>query len=380
MEILKYSEDHNRFRNRLRKLLEIEVAPHIDQWDKELLIPKPVWQKMGQEGFLCMSVAPEYGGQGLDFLYSVIVIEEVARINYFSFFIHLHSDIVVPYIDSYASHELKKKYLPGCVSGDIITAVAMTEPGAGSDLASIATTAVEEGDEIVLNGSKTFISNGVNCDLVVVAARNPQEENPYSAISLYLVEAGIPGFKKGKQLAKMGMHSQDTAELFFTNCRIPAKNILGQKGGGFLMLMEKLQQERLICAVGGIWSAKSILDYTLDYFKSRIGEEKSIARSQAAQFAFAEMSTQVSLGQTFVDNLVVRHMEKEQVVTETCMAKYWTTDLAKDIAGRCIDLLGDFGAMESCPVAKVYKDIRVMPIFAGTNEIMKGIIAKSLGF
>ena len=253
----------------------------------------------------------------------------------------------------------------------------MTEPNAGSDLSAMATIAQEAGDEFILDGTKTFISNGINCDLVVVAARDPGVDNPHKAISLFLVEADRPGFKKGRPLDKMGLHSQDTAELFFNECRIPRQNLLGQKGQGFLMLMEKLQQERLVCAIGGISAAKFIFNYTLEYWKQAKG--KTPGTSQAAQFAFAEMATQIQLGTTFVEDLVARHMAKEPLMIQSSMAKYWTTDLAKRMGDQCLDLVGEFALMESCPLVKAYKDVRVMSIFAGTNEIMKGIIARSLG-
>ena len=263
MEILEYTEDHINFRKRLRDFLEKEVTPYADDWEEAGIVPKTTWQKMGQAGFLCTEVSAEYGGLGGDFLYSVIVIEELSRTSQNGLVAPLHSDIVVPYITSYAADDLKKKYLPGCVSGDIITAVAMTEPGAGSDLAGISTSAVEESDEVVLNGSKTFISNGIIADLVVVAARDPEVADPYQAISLYVVESDTPGFEKGRRLKKMGLWSQDTAELFFSKCRIPKTNRLGKKGDGFLMLMEKLQQERLVCCMGGVVAAERILEYTM---------------------------------------------------------------------------------------------------------------------
>ncbi len=234
MQILPYKKEHHEFRKRLREFCKKEVIPNIPMWEQQKLVPKEVWQHMGRSGFLCPTVDKRYGGLGGDFLYSVILAEEIAYTNHSGLFASLHSDVVVPYIVSYGSEEIKQKYLPGCVKGDIITAVAMTEPDAGSDLSSIKTIAQDQGDYFVLNGSKTFISNGINCDLVVVAARDPDIEDPYKAMSLYLVEDGTEGFNKGNKLDKMGMHSQDTAELFFVNCKIPKKNILGQKTMVFL--------------------------------------------------------------------------------------------------------------------------------------------------
>jgi acyl-CoA dehydrogenase len=333
---------------------------------------------MGQEGFLCPCVSPEYGGMGGDFLYSVIGIEEMMRTNHSGLFSELHSDVVVPYIETYGSEEQKKKYLPGCVTGDIVTAVAMTESDAGSDLASMTSTAVDEGDEIVINGSKAFISNGINCDLVVLAAKDPSVDTPHKAVSLYLVEDGTPGFKKGNKLEKMGMHSQDTAELFFTNCRIPKENQLGKKGAGFVMLMKKLQQERLVCSLMALARAEYILEWTTNYCKNTQLSGKPLSKSQAVQFALAEMATEVRMSRTFTDKLVADHMEKKDVVVETSMAKYQTSDMVNRIANRCMDIVGNFATDEKCILGREWRDIRVMTIFAGTNEVMKNIIAKEL--
>jgi alkylation response protein AidB-like acyl-CoA dehydrogenase len=379
MEILNYTEEHNLFRERLRAFLEKEVTPFADQWEKDGIVPKSAWKKMGQEGFLCMDVPVEYGGMGGDFLYAVIASEEMTKTWITGLATPLHSDIVVPYISSFGSEELKKKYLPGCVSGDIVTAVAMTEAGAGSDLASLATTAVEEGDEVVIDGSKTFISNGLNADLVVVAARDPEVENPYEALSLYLVESDTPGFSTGRHLEKMGMWSQDTAELFFSKCRIPKKNRLGDKGMGFLMLMDKLQQERLVCAIMGVTGAERILEWTMDYCKQTSVSGKPLSKSQAVRFALVEMATEVKLGRTFVDKLVADHIEKKDVIVETSMAKYWTTEMLNRVANRALDLCGDFGTLEKCRIVRAWRDAKILTIFAGTNEIMKNIAAKFMG-
>jgi len=379
MEILNYTDDHNRFRERLRTFLETEVTPYADQWEKDGIVPKSAWQKMGRGGFLCPDVAVEYGGVGGDFLYALIVAEEMTRTWMTGLATPLHSDIVVPYISSFGSEELKRKYLPGCVSGDIVTAVAMTEPGAGSDLAGIATTAVEEGDEVVIDRSKTFISNGLNADLIVVAARDPAVENPYDALSLYVVACDTPGFSTGRHLEKMGMWSQDTAELFFSKCRIPKKNRLGEKGMGFLMLMDKLQQERLVCAIMGITGAERIVEWTLDYCRHTTVAGKPLSKSQAVQFALVEMSTEVKVGRTFVDKLVADHLEKKEIIVETSMAKYWTTEMLNRVANRALDLCGDFGTLEKCKIVRAWRDAKIMTIFAGTNEVMKNIAAKFMG-
>jgi len=379
MEILNYTEDHLQFRNRLKKFLEKEVVPYIDQWEKAGIVPKAVWQKMGADGFLCTEVSPKYNGLGGDFLYSVIVAEELGRINFSGLMAYVHSDIFVPYITSYGSEEIKRKYLPGCVSGNIITALAMTEPDAGSDVAGIQTTAVTEGDQVVINGTKTFISNAVNCDIVIVAAKDPLEDRPYHAISLYIVEAGTPGFKKGNQLNKLGYHSQDTAELFFSNCRIPQTNRLGKQGQGFFMLMEELQQERLMVSIFAIAGAEHILDETIKYCKETSVSGKPISKHQSIRFKLVEMSTQVKVGRTFIDKLIADHMEGKHIVLETSMAKYWITDMAKQTADVCMDLYGQDGYLKKTPIERFWRDVRVMPIFAGTNEIMKTIIAKHMG-
>ncbi len=379
MEILNYTEEHHNFRERLRDFLEKEVTPFADQWERDKIVPKSVWKKMGQGGFLCTDVAPEYGGLGGDFLYSLIVAEEMTRTRQTGLSAPLHSDIVVPYISSFGSEELKKKYLPGCVCGDIVTAVAMTESGAGSDLAGMQTAAVEEGEEVVIDGSKTFISNGLNANLVVVAARDPALGDPYEALSLYVVESGTPGFTTGRHLEKMGMWSQDTAELFFSKCRIPKKNRLGNKGMGFLMLMQNLQQERLVCAIMGITAAEYILEWAMNYCKQTSISGKPISKSQAVQFALVEMATDVKLGRTFVDKLVADHIEKKDIIVETSMAKYWTTDMLNRIANRSLDLCGDFAMSEKCPIVRAWRDAKIMTIFAGTNEIMKNIAAKFMG-
>jgi len=379
MEILRYTDEHHAFRERLRSFLAEEVAPFADRWEQEKIVPKSVWQKMGRAGFLCTDIAPEYGGMGGDYLYSLIVAEEMTRTWQTGLITPLHSDIVVPYISSFGSEDLKQKYLPGCVSGDIVTAVAMTEPGAGSDLAGMTTTAVEEGAEVVLDGSKTFISNGINADLVVVAAKDPSVENPHEAMSLYLVESGTPGFTRGRHLEKMGMWSQDTAELFFSKCRIPKEYRLGEKGMGFLMLMDKLQPERLLCAIMAVAGAERILEWITDYCKQTSVSGKPLSKSQAVQFALVEMATDVKLGRTFVDKLIADHMEKKQIIVETSMAKYWTTEMLNRIANRSLDLCGDFAMSEKCPIVRAWRDAKIMTIFAGTNEIMKNIAAKFMG-
>ena len=379
MQIIQYTEEHRIFRETVRRFFAKEVIPYADEWEEAGRVPKSVWRKMGEQGFLCMDVPEEYGGLGADFLYSVIITEELGRTGNTGLATPLHSDVVVPYITSFASEELKKKYLPGCVSGELITAVAMTEPNTGSDLAAIRTTALEDGDDVIINGQKTFISNGLNCGLVVLAARDPAVENPYQAIDLYLVEEGTPGFEKGKKIKKVGWHSQDTAELFFSDCRIPKTNRLGQKGGGFMMLMQKLQQERLMCCIISVAAAERMLDLTIQYCKERTAFGRPISKFQNTQFKIVEMATEIRLGRTFVDKLIVDHMEGANVVVNVSMGKYWTSEMAMRVADQCVQLHGGYGYCEEYPIARAWRDARVLSIFAGTSEIMKGIAAKFMG-
>jgi len=379
MEIINYSEEHKIFRDSLRKFLDKEVVPHIDEWEEAGIVPRSVWKKMGEQGFLCTSVPEEYGGLAADFLYSVIITEETTKSGFSGLTASLHSDIVVPYITSFASEELKHKYLPGCISGDIITAVAMTEPNAGSDLAAMKTTATEDGDYIVLNGQKTFISNGINCDLIIVAARDPSIKDPHTAVDLFLVDANTPGFEKGKQIKKIGWHSQDTAEMYFTDCRIPRENRMGEKGTGFLKLMQKLQQERLVCAIGAVASAEVMVAMTIQYCKERTAFGKPLSKFQHTQFELVEMSTEAKVGRTFLDKLIMDHVEGKNVVVEVSMAKFWTTDMAFKVADRCLQLYGGYGYCDEYPISRYWRDIRVTRIFAGTNEIMKMIAARFMG-
>jgi acyl-CoA dehydrogenase len=379
MDIIQYTDEHRIFRQTLRKYLEKEITPHAEEWEEAGIVPREAWKKMGDQGFLCTAVPEEYGGAGGDFLYSVIVAEEMARTNFNGLMASLHSDIIVPYIVSFGSEAQKKKYLPGCVSGAIITAIAMTEPNTGSDLAAIRTTAIEQGGEIVFNGQKTFISNGINCDLLILAAKDPAVANPHQAVDLFIVEAGTPGFEKGRQIKKIGWHSQDTAELYFTDCRVPAGNRLGEKGSGFLKLMLKLQQERLMCAIGAQAGAELMLEMTIQYCKERVAFGRPISKFQHTQFEIVEMATDIRLGRTFLDKLIVDHMEGKDIVVDVSMSKFWITDMACRVADRCVQLHGGYGYCEEYPIARAWRDIRVTRIFAGTNEIMKMICARFMG-
>ncbi len=380
MDILEYTEEHQIFRKNVRRFVETELAPHVDEWEEAGIVPREAWRKMGEQGYLCMDLPEEHGGLEADFLFSVIVTEELTRAGVGGLAAPLHSDIVVPYIASYGSEELKARYLPKCATGECITAVAMTEPNTGSDLAAIRTTAVPDGEgNVVLNGAKTFISNGINCDLVVVAARDPAQQDPHQALDLYVVEAGTPGFQKGKQIPKIGLHSQDTAELFFEDCKIPEGNRLGMKGGGFLMLMDKLAPERLIVAIIAVASAEVMLDWTVEYVKERKAFGRPLSKFQNTKFTLVDLATEVRLGRTFLDKLIADYMEGQNVVVEVSMAKYWCAEMAMRVADRCLQLHGGWGYCEEYPIARAWRDTRVLSIFAGTSEIMKVIAARFMG-
>lgn len=372
--------EHHILRDAIRKFLDKEARPFFDLWEKEGIIPKTFWKKMGEQGFLCPMVEEEYGGLEADFGYSVVIAEELERVGSGMVGFGLHSDIVVPYISSYGTKEQKQRWLPGCISGDIITAIAMTEPGTGSDLANIRTTARKDGDHYILNGEKTFITNGINANLVIVACKTDTQVVPsHKGISLIAVETDSPGFSRGRKLEKMGMHSQDTAELIFEDCKVPVQNLIGFEGAGFRYLMDKLQQERLMVAIMAQVSAEEMLALTIPYVQSRHAFGQPISKFQHIQFTITEMATEITLGRTFLDQLICDHMQGKNVVTQVSMAKWWITEMAKRVAAHSMQLHGGYGYMEEYSIARRYRDIPVAAIYAGTNEIMKTIIAKNLG-
>lgn len=373
-------EEHKIFRDAFRKFLEKEAYPYYDAWEKAGIIPREFWTKLGENGFLCPWLDEAYGGLNADFAYAVIINEELERVGSSLIGVGLHNDIVVPYLDTYGTVEQKKRWLPGCISGELITAIAMTEPGAGSDLAGIRTTAVRDGDHYILNGEKTFITNGIHADLVVVVCKtDPVAVPAHKGISLLVVERDTPGFSRGKKLDKVGLRSQDTAELVFDDARVPAHNLLGEEGKGFYYLMDKLQQERLIVAVAAQVAAEEMLKLTMEYVQNRKAFGKPVSSFQNTRFKIAEMATQIEIGRTFLDDLIVNHMEGRDVVTQVSMAKWWLTDMAKQVAAECMQLHGGYGYMEEYEIARRYRDIPVAAIYAGTTEIMKTIIAKNLG-
>ena len=373
-------EDHEMFRKTFRKFLEKEAYPFYEQWEEERMVPRSFWKKLGEQGYLCPDLAEEYGGSAVDWGFSVVINEELERVGTGLIGVGLHSDIVVPYINAYGSEEQKARFLPKCTTGETITAIGMTEPGAGSDLAGISTTAVLKGDHYVVNGQKTFITNGIQADLILIAVKtDPKAVPKHKGISLLLVERGTEGFTRGRKLNKVGLHSQDTAELIFEDALVPKENLLGEPGKGFIYMMEKLQQERLIVAIGAQVAAEDMLEMTIDYVKSREAFGKPISKLQSVQFKIAEMATEVQMGRIFLDSLIAEHMNGENVVTKVSMAKWKLTDMARRISAECMQLHGGYGYMEEYKIARRYRDVPVASIYAGTNDIMKVIIAKNLG-
>jgi acyl-CoA dehydrogenase len=374
------NNEHETFRKSLRKFLEKEAYPFYEQWEKDRIIPRSFWTKMGDQGFLCPDVEEKYGGSGVDWGFSAVINEELERVGSGLIGIGLHNDIVIPYITAYGTEEQKQRWLPRCVTGEMITAIAMTEPGTGSDLASIKTTAKLEDSHYVINGQKTFITNGIHADLVIVACKTDLHAKPkHKGISLFAVERDTPGFSRGRKLDKVGLHCQDTAELIFEDCRVHKDNLLGEEGKGFIYLMEKLQQERLVVAIGAQAAAEEMFKLTLNYVKSREAFGRPVSQFQNTQFKLAEIATVIEMGRAFLDALIAEHMAGENIVTKVSMAKWKLTDQAKWIAGECMQLHGGYGYMEEYEIARRYRDIPVASIYAGTNEIMKVIIAKNLG-
>lgn len=373
-------EEHDIFRQTLKKFLEKEAYPYYEQWEKEREVPREFWLKMGENGFLCPWVDEQFGGFEADFAYSVILNEELEKVGQgLSSGVCLHNDIVTPYFSSYGTEEQKKRWLPKCITGEYISAIAMTEPNAGSDLAGIRTTARKEGDYYILNGEKTFITNGINADVVVVVCKTDPKATPaYKGISLIVVEKETPGFSKGKKLDKIGMHCGDTGELIFEDARVPAENLLGEEGKGFYYLMNHLQQERLVVAIQCQAAAETMLELTIDYVKNRKAFGTTISKLQNTQFKIAEMATEIELGRTFLNDVIVNHIDGKDNSTQVSMAKWWISEMAKRVAAECMHLHGGYGYMEEYEIARRYRDVPVASIYAGSTEIMKTIIAKNL--
>jgi acyl-CoA dehydrogenase len=372
-----FEEEHELFRDQARRFLEEEVTPHHAAWEKEGIVPRAVWRKAGAAGLLCPAIPEQYGGGGGTRLHSAVLIEETARAGASGLGFGLHSDIVAPYILAYGTEEQKKTWLPKLATGEVIGAIAMTEPGTGSDLQAVRTTALREGDELVINGSKTFITNGQNADLVIVVAKTDPAQGA-KGISLVLVETDRPGFKRGRNLEKIGLKAQDTSELFFDNLRVPAGNILGGEGKGFFLLMQELAWERMIIAIAAVAGAEAALDWTLTYTKDRKVFGQRVIDFQHNRFKLAEIKTEVQVARVFVDRLLGLLMEEKLDAATAAMAKYWTTDLHCKMLDECLQMFGGFGYMWEYPIARAYADARVARIYGGANEIMKEIISRTL--
>ncbi len=376
-----FDDDHQAFRESFAAFIAKEMTPHYLQWEADGIAPREIYAAAGQFGFLGIAVPEEFGGGGAnDFRFNMVLAEELAAagIGGAGLGLTLHNDITTPYFIEYCNPEQAARWLPGIASGELITAIAMTEPGTGSDLASIASTAVRDGDEYVLNGSKTFITNGINSDLVIVVAKTDPSQR-HSGMSLLVVERGMPGFERGRNLDKIGMHSQDTAELFFRDVRVPAANLLGEEGKAFTYLTANLAQERLSIAVSGVASARAALEWTVAYVKERTAFGQPIATFQNTKFTLAEVATSVEVAQAFIDQCVVKLNAGRLSAAEAAQAKYWCTELQQKAIDACLQLFGGYGYMLEYPIARAYADARVTSIYGGTTEVMKTIIAKSLG-
>ena len=372
-------QEHEDFRATARAFFDRSVVPHHAQWEADGVVSREVWREAGRAGLLCFDVAEEYGGAGIrDFRYNMVLAEEATRAGASGPGFAVHTDIIVPYISSLGTPSQKARWLPGLVSGELISAIAMTEPGAGSDLQCIRTTAVDAGDHYVLNGSKTFISNGILSDLVVVVARTDPDAG-HQGISLLVVERGMPGFERGRNLDKMGLHAQDTAELSFTDVRVPKENLLGAEGSGFVSLMENLPQERISIGVIAVAAIEHVLGLCLDYAKSREAFGKPIGKFQHNRFVLAEMATEAHIARVFINDCVLRLNAGTVDTSLAAMAKWWTTELQKRTVDAGVQLHGGYGYMSEYPISKAYTDSRIQTIYGGTTEIQKEIIGRMLG-
>jgi len=374
-----YEAEHEDFRRTARAFLEKEVVPFHEQWEKDGQVDREVWKKAGAAGLLCFDVPEEYGGPGIDdFRFNAVVAEEITRVGASGLGFSLHTDIIVPYLLHLGTQEQRQRWLPGLVSGELIAAIAMTEPGAGSDLQGIRTTAVEDGDHFVLNGSKTFISNGIHADLVVVVAKTDPEAGAHG-ISLLVVERGMDGFERGRNLDKMGLKAQDTAELFFNDVRVPKDNLLGELNGGFIHLMTELPRERISVATIAVAAVERVLELCLDYAKEREAFGRPIGKFQHNRFVLAEMATEAHIARVFLNDCILRLNAGEVDTSLASMAKWWTTELQKRVVDQGVQLHGGYGYMSEYPISKAYVDSRIQTIYGGTTEIQKEIIGRFLG-
>ena len=374
-----YEPEHDAFRDAVRSFMVKHVAPHHAEWEKAGIVDRSVWVEAGKQGLLGMDVPEQYGGGGTkDFRYNCIVSEEVTRVGGSGVGFTLHNDVMAPYLLDLTTEEQKDRWLPGFTSGELITAIAMSEPGAGSDLQGLKTRAVRDGSDYVLSGSKTFITNGINADLVLVVAQTDPDKGAHG-FSLLMVERGMAGFERGRNLDKVGMKAQDTAELFFDEVRVPATNLVGRLDGGFVHLMDALPQERLSIAVVAVAAAQKVFELTLEYCKGRTAFGRPIGSFQHNRFVLAEMATEIEIARHYVEKSVLEHNAGRYSVQDAAMAKWWTTELQKRVVDQCVQLHGGYGYMLEYPVAKAFIDSRVSTIYGGTTEVMKEIIGRSLG-
>lgn len=372
-----FTEEQNLFRESVSKFFKKEVLPYHSQWEKNGIVPKEFWLKAGENGLLCPNVPKKYGGIEGDFRFNVIIVEELAKIGASGPGFAVHSDIVTPYFINYASEEQKRSYLPKMIKGETITAIAMSEPGTGSDLQNIKTKAKISNNEIILNGSKTFITNGQNADLILVVAKTNPSQNA-KGISIVLCEKNRKGFKKGKNLKKIGMKAQDTSELFFDEVILPKENILGKPGHGFYQLMDELPQERLSIAVTAISAAEAALNWTIIYAKERNAFNKKIIEFQNTKFTLANLKSELTVARTFIDRCIKEHINNNFTAEDGAIAKLWCTELQCKVIDECLQLFGGYGYMEEYDISRAFVDARVQKIYGGTNEIMKEIISRNL--
>jgi len=375
-----YTEEHSIFRRSFKKFIEKEFQPYLEEWEKEKKVPDWFFTKLGDQGYLAPWIDEKYGGSGVGFEYEAIILNELSKLDCgLGTIICVHNDIVPPYINTFGSEEQKERWLPSCCNGEKVYAVAMTEPNAGSDLKALSATAIKKGDNYVLNGTKTFITNGMNAGIVVLAAKTDlKADPPHKGISIFVVEDGTPGFIKSRKLDKVGLNNNETAELVFEDCVIPASNLLGEEGKGFYCMMEALQQERLVVSMVAQGSAERMLADTIEFAKSRKAFGRPIGELQHINFKLAEMATEVELGRTFLEKCLYAHVKGENIVQEVSMAKYWVCEMANRIAYQGMQIHGGYGYMEEYPIARFFRDVRAHPIFAGTTEIMKLIIGRNL--
>ena len=376
-----YDDDHEAFRASFRAWLDKEVVPQERAWDAAGIVPREVFADAGRHGFLAFDAPEAYGGGGTkDFRFNAVITEELqsAAVAGAGLGLTLHNDICLPYFLTYCTDEQKERWLPGICSGELITAIAMTEPGIGSDLASMSTTALRDGEHYVVNGSKTFITNGINADLVITAVKTDPSQR-HKGMSLLVLERGMAGFERGRNLEKIGQHAQDTAELFFTDVQVPVANLLGDEGQGFVHLVHNLPQERLSIAMSGVAAARAALGWTLEYVKERQAFGQPVGSFQNSRFVLAEIATEVRIAETFVDRCILALNAGELTAEEAAMAKWWCTELQKRVVDRCLQLFGGYGYMLEYPIARAYADARITTIYGGTTEIMKEIVGRTLG-